>query len=221
MHELQKNILGRFIDQPICRYRDMKPKAIDGNLFTYHLGQLIKRGYIKKAETGYSLTESGLSYIDSLSRDNFLPRIQPKIVSLIACRNDQGEWLLYQRHRQPFYNLIGFPYGKIHIGETVHQAATRELREKTGIQAELSHVGDAYITTTKNDQVFTQMFCHIFIGQQPKGSLIEHSEIGKSFWKSIDPNRKSEYFPGFWDIYQLLNQQCSDHFFKELHYALR
>ena len=44
--------------------------------------------------------------------------------------------LLVRRSNKPDLGLWGYPGGKIELGETVMEAALRELREETGIQAE-------------------------------------------------------------------------------------
>jgi len=47
-------------------------------------------------------------------------------------------WLLIQRGNEPNKHLWSFPGGKIHIGESILEAAKRELREETGIGEESS-----------------------------------------------------------------------------------
>ena len=46
-----------------------------------------------------------------------------------------GEVLLVRRANPPDAGLWGFPGGRIELGETVHGAAERELREETGVEA--------------------------------------------------------------------------------------
>ncbi|MBI4175518.1 NUDIX hydrolase [Candidatus Berkelbacteria bacterium] len=138
---------------------------------------------------------------------------------MVVCRNNEGAWLLYRRSRQPFRNLIGFPYGKIHLGETIVAAAARELVEKTGIEASLSHAGDAYLTVSQDDDVVSQMLAHIFVGEKPRGTLKETSEIGTCFWADLATFASADLMPGVHDIITLLSQS-RDHFFRELSYRL-
>jgi ADP-ribose pyrophosphatase YjhB (NUDIX family) len=58
------------------------------------------------------------------------PRIATLAVVLHA-----GKVLLVQRRKQPDSGLWGFPGGHVELGETVFQAAERELREETTVQA--------------------------------------------------------------------------------------
>ncbi len=215
VHQLQKYILNQLTRRPECRYRDIKPKEVEGNLFMYHLRALQKEKLLEKTSTGlYRLTADGLHYTDGLSQENFQPRIQPKIVTLLACQNDAGGWLLYRRGRQPFHGLLGFPYGKIHLGETIQEAAERELKEKTGLVADLAHAGDAYLTVFQRDEIISQMFCHIFVGSNATGIVMEKSEIGECSWQSID-KLGDDYMPGFREIFSHLNTG-GDRFFDQI-----
>lgn len=60
-------------------------------------------------------------------------------VSLI-CRRE-GRFLLVERGKEPWKGWLAFPGGSIELGETSEQAAIRELKEETALDAKaLSHV---------------------------------------------------------------------------------
>ena len=59
----------------------------------------------------------------------------PKIGALAVVVH-QGHVLLVQRSKQPDAGLWGFPGGHVEWGETVLEAAQRELREETSVIAE-------------------------------------------------------------------------------------
>lgn len=65
----------------------------------------------------------------------------PGIGALAVVLRD-GQVLLAQRSKNPDRGLWGFPGGHVEWGETVLQAATRELAEETGIIAEPLHYLD-------------------------------------------------------------------------------
>lgn len=162
------------------------------------------------------MTSSGKLFVSQLSLESFQPRIQPKIVTLIACKNKKGEYLLYKRKLEPFKKRVGFPYGKIHLGEGVREAATRELEEKTGLSARLKHCGIAYLTIYQAGQLAAHMLCHVFSGKNPEGNLRNYSKIGKTFWKTIENPSSKEFMPGFCDIYGLIKKSPNRLFFKEI-----
>ena len=58
------------------------------------------------------------------------------IVATIAVVLREGQVLLVRRANPPDAGRWGFPGGKIEFGETVHQAAVRELYEETAIRGE-------------------------------------------------------------------------------------
>lgn len=64
----------------------------------------------------------------------------PKIGALAVVLH-QDQVLLVQRSKQPDAGLWGFPGGHVEWGETVLDAAARELREETGVIAQ----PDSYI----------------------------------------------------------------------------
>lgn len=216
MHQLQQHILTKLIGAAGCRYRDLKPKEVEGNLFTYHLKQLIDEGLLSKSGQTYDLTAKGLQYVGSLSLKDYQPRVQPKIVTLIAVKNKRGDWLLYRRSKQPFRGQVGFPYGKLHLNETIEIAARRELKEKTGIEADLHHAGETYITVTKNDELIASMLCHIFSGKNPHGELMKDSPIGNCFWAKVTNPAAKDFFPGFKEIHDQLRKERQSRFFEEV-----
>ncbi len=222
MHPLQIQILYKLITNPFLPYSQLKPKDIEGNLFMYHLKELIKESLVQKRSDGkYELSAKGQVFAETLSLENFKPRIQPKIVSLLVCKNNRGEFLLYKRKRQPFLGLVGFPYGKIHLGETILQAATRELQEKTGLSAKLIHKADVYLTTFQGQDLLAQTFCHVFTASHFQGNLIKNSDIGECFWGDVGNIEADELMPGFIDIYKLTSKPSSKLLFGEFVYHLK
>ena len=184
----------------------------------YHLKQLITDELVEKTDNRYQLTQKGLKFVDTLSLKNLKPRIQPKIITLLAVKNNSGKWLLYKRSRQPMFGKIGFPYGKIHLGEKIKEAAERELLEKTGIEAKLNHKGDVYITTNSSNDLVSHVLLHIFTGKNPKGALLKESDIGKCYWGSIKDIPEENIFLGLEDILKLI--KTKNHFFEELTYNI-
>lgn len=222
MHRLQQHILQQLILNPSLRYSQIKPQEVEGNLFMYHLKQLMKDGIaVKKTDGTYQLSAKGKLYADQLSLQSFTRRVQPRIITLMAVENGQGEWLFYRRKKQPLINMIGFPYGKIHLGESIKIAASRELFEKTGLEADLEHRGDGYATTFENGEPVSEVFFHMFYGCKPRGILAKQSNIGDAFWASPDVIDGAEYMPNVVSLLQLVQQSHPDRrFFAELNHDL-
>lgn len=220
MHRLQQHILERLIRHENQRYADLKPADVEGNLFMYHLRAVIAKEWVHKRPDGlYELTLEGQRYADRISLTTLTPRSQARIVTLIVCRNASGEYLFYRRRRQPLLGLAGFPYGKVHLGESIAEAAARELHEKTGLAASLVHRGDGYVTMFQGEEPVSQIMFHLFYGENPSGTLLPDSTDGKAFWAPA-PIGEAGYLPSVNDLLVLIEQNPHIRFFSELTYCL-
>jgi ADP-ribose pyrophosphatase YjhB (NUDIX family) len=229
MHHIQKHILKKLSLSRSAAYSELKPAGIESNKFAYHLRTLINDGLImqkavqKAAQrnsqknsqnssriSAYSLTPKGKLYVDNVSFESFRPRAQPKMVTLLVIekkgrRADGGDasYILYRRRRAPFINHIGFPYGKIHLEERLHEAAQRELSEKTGLRCKLVHKGDVYITVHDEMELVSHVFCHVFYGKNPAGTLKTDGPCGECFWARVENIPQRDLIPG---VQQILKQ---------------
>jgi 8-oxo-dGTP diphosphatase len=219
MHRLQQHILNELMRHSTRRYADLKPHEVEGNLFMYHLRHLMNDGLVAKRTDGlYELSPEGQRFADGFSLKEFAPRAQPRIVTLIVCHNEAGEYLFWRRKRQPMIGWAGFPYGKIHLGETIATAAQRELHEKTGLEAKLSHRGDGYVSIYQAGEPVSQIMFHLFYGQNPTGKLHKESKDGSAFWSRPDAV-KGNVLPSVADLLKLVSDN-SGHFFQEFTYHL-
>lgn len=175
-HHVQKHILSVLLHQRIARFRDMRAPRVDTNLYSYHLTQLVKGGFVAKTEGGYTLDTKGLAYVDRLNAEKLFVRQQPKIVTMLVIQNGYGDVLLYKKWRQPFIDHWTAPFGKIHNeDQSIAAAAERELHEKVGdINVKLRHAGDCYVRTTQKGEVVTSMLAHVFHGTVDEFTPAEH-----------------------------------------------
>ena len=163
-HHIQKYIIDALMYKEVARFRDLRPARTDTNLFSYHLKTLIKLGLVGKVEDGYTLTAMGLSYVDRVSSEKRVIRMQPKIITMLLIQNGNGDVLLQRRTKQPFINAWTLPYGKLHIDDvSVLAAAQREAEEKLGLKdQEMRHAGDCYIRVKTSDGILSTTLAHIF-----------------------------------------------------------
>jgi ADP-ribose pyrophosphatase YjhB (NUDIX family) len=152
-HHIQKHIIDVLMYQEKARFRDLKPPRVDTNLFSYHLKLLQKASIVQKDDTGYSLAQRGMSYVDRVSSEKRTIRTQPKIVTMLLVQNGDGDVLLQKRTKQPYIGTWTLPYGKLHIEDgSVEAAGRREAFEKLGLDNQpLRHTGDCYIRVTMAD----------------------------------------------------------------------
>lgn len=163
-HHIQKHIIDVLMFSEVARFRDLRPPRTDTNLFTYHLNVLVKAGMVAKVEGGYSLSLTGLSYVDRVSTDKMTIRTQPKIITMLLIQNSNGHVLLHRRDKQPYINEWTLPYGKLHIDDlSLEDAAKREAKEKLGLEDQpVVHAGDCYIRVNAGSEVLSTTLAHIF-----------------------------------------------------------
>ncbi|MBU1092310.1 NUDIX hydrolase [Patescibacteria group bacterium] len=202
MHILQQKIIASLIKQPGLRFNKLRPEGVESNQFVYHLKVLMRDKLIKQTGNLYQLTVGGKQLADKLSYKDFRPRVQPKIVTMLVCKNSKGEYLWQKRTKEPFHGLVSFPYGKLHLGETIQEAATRELQEKTNMAGKLQHTGDAYWLVYENDELIIHVLCHLFRVNNPKltkGLIIPPD----CFWLALDKIDKTSLVPGIFELVKL------------------
>lgn len=219
LHVIQKEILSKLIGSSELRYSQLKPRHIESNHFMYHLKSLIREGMVEKRANGtYGLTQEGKLYADQVNLKTLKLRRQPKIVTLVAVQNKEGKWLLYTRMHQPLINQTGFPYGKLHLGENVHEAAERELKEKTGLDCDLTHRGDGYVIIHEEGEPVSQICFHLFYGTNPTGEMKTETNYGTVRWSNEhDDFTKPPFMASMSDLIRLLDTE-KERFFVELTY---
>ena len=80
--------------------------------------------------------------------------------------------LLEERGRPPFENIHCLPGGHVDYGETVEEAALRELREETSLNARLVNILGVYSDPKRDPrgQRISTVFIADWVSGEPKGS---------------------------------------------------
>lgn len=153
-HHIQADIFAKLRNNAHLRYKDLKQPGLEPSQFAYHLKDLMKQKLVKKNEDGgYSLAALGVQLAQhfSSSLGNLLEA--PLGYSLIFLRSTDGRWLLVRRGKHPHINKYACISGKIHMGESLQEAAKRELYEQTmgAMETELEYKGFASIVIREKD----------------------------------------------------------------------
>jgi len=205
-HHIQLEILKRMLNRPESRYSDLKPQHLEANLFVYHLKQLMRLGLIEKQDKLYILTRSGKHYADRVTMESMKIRLQPKIVTVLAIRRSDGKWLMQVRKQQPFTNYKGFPSGKVHYGETLDVAATRELQEKAQLtDINLTLRGNIVMRFNDAEDTINHVIGYVFYGETPATTTVDFdTEYFSSYFANEADFFLEPCFAGHQEILALL-----------------
>ena len=182
MHHIQKAILDTLATSESCRYAELKPAELDGNVFGYHLKQVIAAKLAYKDEDGnYSLTPLGRDYIVNRYED---PLTQAHSIILIVIRRG-NQWLMRKRLVQPLIGYIGFVHGEPVAGEAVTHTAQQRLLSKTGITASLTLFSSGLITQYKDGELASYSHALIMTGETTDDDTIASDTTGEQQWCTL------------------------------------
>lgn len=186
LHPTQNQILYKLKFSKGLHYSEMKPdKEMENNQFQFHLDQLLKKGYVTKSGDIYELAGTGKQYVKKLDSETGKVVKQPHVSVRVACIKNTGpenEYLFYTRLMHPYYGCQGFPAGKLEHGETLMEAAKREIQEETGLTGEPKMVAVThYIDIDGSGECLTDKLMFLFTIMNPSGDLVGSKE-GKYEW---------------------------------------
>lgn len=194
MHYIQSYILDKLVYADYLRNRDMRPPNVESNLYQYHLLQLQKEGFVEKTENGYRLSARGLAYADRHSTTLKKTRSQPKLITVLFVVNDKNEIFLQPKLRQPFKDSLSLPSGKIHLDETIFEAAQRELHEKVDKHLtidNLEHIGSAHFTVKQSGFVISD-----YIALLIKVPLNNQNKLTDNYYFDLESLPEKQLTPG-------------------------
>jgi 8-oxo-dGTP diphosphatase len=114
-------------------------------------------------------------------------RIVPRPgVSAVVFRD--GKVLLGQRGKVPLRGVWSLPGGRVEPGETVLQAACRELAEETGIEADLRGILDVADVILRNEDgtLRAQYVLTVFYGTWRRGKAVPGGDCAAVQWADPD-----------------------------------
>lgn len=163
------------------------------------LRELVEEGLVREKNKTYSLTSEGLKHA-AYMQDHNLTKVEQPLMAVFSVVRRGGEVLLNRRKKQPFFGYIGFPGGKLELGETLAERMKIELEEETGLKADSQRLGAIVSTRIFDSQKkmtgHNMMF--FFLVDEFKGKLLPEVEEGENFW--WDASRVSELKPLYPDV---------------------
>lgn len=202
IHTIQTTILRELLFLPTARFADLQKSAgLDSDHFKFHIARLVELGYVVKNTDGsYMLTPLGKEYANKLDTDKSMIERQPKSAVIIVLHDAEKRLLVQERLKHPYYGFWGFPGGKIRWGETILEAAQRELYEETGLHADLQYRGVYHerVASEETGEIIEDKIFHVIYGDEPNGNMNSMFEGGRNEWLSeADITKKQRVYKSF------------------------
>lgn len=192
---IQNHILSKLKNAKSLRYSDMQPEHIPNDLYNYHLQFLVKKGFVIKSDEGYSLSESGIKHVADPypTNDAITSLFKINVITIVSrIANGKIEILNQIRKSNPSYGKVGVMGGVVLKGEFIEPAATRKLKQETGLDAEFKLLGIERRIMYKNGELFSDLMFPIAYADTYSSELIEDSDFGHNMWVPIDEAIKNE-----------------------------
>jgi 8-oxo-dGTP diphosphatase len=133
-----------------------------------------------------------------------LPREYPTApipsVGAIVLKGDHI--LLVLRGQEPSQGKWSIPGGALELGETIHQAACREVREECGVEIEVGpvvEVRDAIFRDQDGQVQFHYVLIDV-LGRYRQGTLTAGSDVEDARWVRASDLGNYELTPGLRDV---------------------
>lgn len=195
IHDAQTLILRELLFKPSAGFAELqKTTGLDSDHFKFHIKKTVELGYVEKMPgRQYCLTRDGKEHANKLDTDTNTIERQPK-VSLLICgwRNRAGteelEFLITERLKNPYYGFLARVGGKLRWGETILDGAARELKEESGLEADLQYVGIYHKMDYqhKTDELLEDKIFICITAQNFRGEFLETYEGGANHWMTLE-----------------------------------
>lgn len=220
-HEAQMKILRHLLLSPSAGFaRLQKTTDLASDHFNFHIKKLLEVGYIEKREDKYTLSRAGKEYANRMDTDENVIEKQPKLSVVLVVENDEGKVLVQQRLKQPYYGFWGRPTGKVRWGETLLEAAARELMEETGIYATLRVSGMYHKMDFDRDtkELLEDKYFCVIHGTDPQGDLIADAEGHHNEWSTVEEFVAHERKFASMDVVTEMARRDSFEYLEEKHF---
>lgn len=206
MDWMERSALTALTEHESLRLKQLLPKDVPSNLFSYHLQKLQTTGLVERSHGLYSLTPKGKQLAGQINVDTGRIRLQSKIIAMFYITNNLGQVALFRWKRQPYYGYASLPYGKFDFGKSLQENVRDELYKKTSLKLTPKYITDFYMTISDNGFIISHMLVHLFKAVVNKLEVQSMVRTGDCFWGSLD-DRKLKYFPGISEVTEMANSK--------------
>ncbi len=127
---------------------------------------------------------------------------RPILAASAAVFRPDGRLLLGARRNPPFDKVFSLPGGLVEPGETLQQAAAREVEEETGVRAEILRFNDWREVINRDDdgRIKRHYVIASFAARWVSGDGEPSEELGKVIWADAGQIHALSLTPGLPDI---------------------
>lgn len=224
-HDAQMKVLRCLLLSASSTFSELvKACALSSDHANFHIKKLIDAGFVEhvpKSYGEYRLTKSGKEYANRMDTDEHVIEKQPKLSIVLDIINAEGKHLQQQRLKHPYFGYWGRPTGKIRWGETMLEAAARELKEETGLEADLRVRGFYHkLDYDVDGNLLEDKYLCLVQGVNPRGELHVETDGQRNEWLSDEEFAlKDKSFGGLEDVQSFLNDDSLFVFEKTFTYS--
>ncbi len=124
-----------------------------------------------------------------------MKRVYPNrpIVAVGAIVVKDGRVLIIRRGKAPSYGVWSVPGGAVNLGESLRDAARREIREECGVEIDLTDVTEAVDRITQDGEGRVQYHYVVidFLARWESGEVVSASDCLEARW--VQPEDLSQY----------------------------
>lgn len=206
-HHIQAAIFAKLRSHETLHYKDLRDPTIELSLFAYHLRELLANKVIEKVGRGeYQLARKGTALAQQFSGDDKMLRSGPLTYTLIFLRSKQGRWLVLTRQQYPFIGMYACISGKLHMDETLEQAAARELEDfgSGQLKIKLQYKGYVSVMVTQTNGEKAHITGPVWFGNNVEEIDLPDVRQGSLMWANWEKLDYNQFIPGWKEIVAMI-----------------
>ncbi len=187
------------------RYKDLRDPSIESSQFVYHLHELMHRKLVEKVGRGeYRLSAKGVILAQEFSSVTGNIRSATLSYTMIFLRSKVGKWYVLRRTKHPHIDMYACISGKIHLNETLAEAAQREMNDfAAGIDITLSYRGYASVMVQQGDQT-THITGPVWFADNLDEIELKEVRQGTPQWVDWKTLPYEQFIPGWKEIVEMI-----------------